>query len=68
MSSDISDSGSIQNGSMLAAVSLAVGNRSPVQSSPDQLRHHIASLEESVSALQWDLKAADKLNHDLVCS
>ena len=68
MSSDVSDSGSIQHGNMLAAVSLSAGRRSPVQSSPDRLRQKIASLEESVTALQSDLTAAHKLNHDLVCN
>ena len=68
MSSDVSDSSSIQNGNMLAAVSLSAGRRSPVQSSPDRLQPKVASLEESVTALQSDLTAAHKLNHDLVCS
>ena len=68
MGSDASDSGSFQNGDILATVSLAAAERSPVQSSPDRLRHKMAILEESVTALQSDLTAAYKLNHDLVRS
>lgn len=67
MGSDVSDTGSIHSGHMLAAVGLAAAKRSPVQSSPDQLQHMLASSEEHVAVLQSDLTAAQKLNHDLVC-
>ena len=63
MGSEGSDKGSIHHSDML---SLAAGNRRPVQSSPDRLRHKIASLEGSVTALQSDLTAAHQHNHDLV--
>lgn len=68
MGSDVSDNGSFQNGNILATVSLAAGERSPVHGSPDRLRRKIATLEESMTALQSDLTAAYKLNHYLVCS
>lgn len=68
MGSDVSDSGSIHSGHMLAAVGLAAAKRSRVQSSLDQLQHTATSFEAEVAALQSELTAAHKLNHDLVCS